>query len=132
MDLQERRALIKTVANPDSNVDYVVDLRGHISFPGGGGRSSVEIRYVPDRWILQVETFDAYLKAVGGQEWPTLEELATTVLNDIANEVVPRWLQAIVSAPDDEHSSVDRHGVMLEDRQPNWNNPQLLARLKQH
>ena len=130
MDLRERRALIQIEDNPDRNLDYVVDMKGHASYPGGAGRSTIEIRYVPDKWILRTGALDNYFKALGMVEWTSVEEIATTILNDLSNEIVCRWIQVIVSAPDDEHPSVDRHNVMIEDQQPGWDNPRLLDRLK--
>lgn len=130
MDLRERRDLVKTETNPDRNHDYVVDLKGHTAHPDKAGPSTIEVRYVPDKWILRSDAFDTYLKALGTEKWVSVEELATTILNDLSNETVCRWVQVVVSAPDDEHKSVDRHTVMVEDIQPGWSNPRLLDRLK--
>ena len=54
------------------------------------------------------------------------------ILDDVNNEVVPRWVQVTVTAPGDRAAGVDGHGVMLEDRQPRWDNPALLSRLERY
>ncbi|MEE8393877.1 MAG: hypothetical protein V3R66_05985, partial [Rhodospirillales bacterium] len=60
--------------------------------------------------------------------WETMEKVAVMVLNDINNEVVARWTQVSVAASKDKAS----HNVMVEDRQPHWDNPDLLSRLKRY
>ena len=52
------------------------------------------------------------------------------ILDDINNEVVARWVQITVSSPDPTDSALEFHGIVLEDRQPKWDNPALLSRLK--
>ena len=59
-------------------------------------------------------------------------DLSSNILNDVNNELVTRWLQLSISAPNQVHHGIDRHEVMLEDRQPNWDNVGLLSRLKQY
>jgi len=63
--------------------------------------------------------------------WHNPEDLAVTVLTDINNEVITRWIQVQVNVPELQHHAVDTHGVVIEDRQPGWDNPALMARLVQ-
>ncbi len=129
MDLSERRALLETCDNPDKNIDYLVTLSGHL--PGGGDkRHLIEVRYVPDRLILDVRAFGGYLEALSSIEWQTAEDLAVTVLTDINNQIICRWVQVDVNVPELQHHAVDTHGVVLQDRQPNWDNAALLNRLE--
>lgn len=129
MDLMERRALLAVSDNPDKKIDYLVTLSGHL--PGGGGASQVvEIRYVPDRFIMESESLGRYLEALSNMKWDAPEDLAVTVLTDINNEVVARWAQVSVSVPEMQHLAVDTHAVVIEDRQPGWDNPGLLGRLE--
>jgi len=129
MDLIERRALLKAANNPDKKLDYLVTLSGHL--PGGGSaRQMIEVRYVPDKLILNVESLDAYLDALSNQVWNNPEDLAVTVITDINNEIVSRWVQVKVNIPELHHRAVDIHGVVIEDRQPGWDNPGLLGRLE--
>ncbi|MCW8914551.1 MAG: hypothetical protein OQK24_01710 [Magnetovibrio sp.] len=129
MDLMDRRALLETCDNPDKKIDYLVTLSGHL--PGtGGNRQIIEVRYVPDKLILDVRAFGNYLETLSDMKWTTAEDLAVTVLTDINNQIISRWVQVTVNVPELQHHAVDTHGVVLEDRQPNWDNPALLGRLE--
>ena len=128
MDVQARRNLLATSDNPDSRLDYVVTLSGRLG--GGDDAAQVAIRYVPDRAILEEGCFTAYLDALGGTDWPTLEAAATAILDDLNNEVVARWVQVTVSTGAERGERGVEHSVYLEDRQPTWDNPALLARLR--
>ena len=132
MDILERRTLLTTERNPDSKLDYVVAINGVIATKIEDQGSNVKLRYVPDRTILAPSAFGRYLEALGGIEWLSLEETAAAVLNDVNNELIARWVQVSVSAPGKLHPGIESHEVLLEDRQPNWDNAGLLSRLKQH
>lgn len=132
MDILERRKLLETEKNPDSNLDYVISITGHMATHDEVDSSTVNLRYVPDRDILNPASFGRYLDALGTVEWQSLEDAAAAVLNDVNNELIARWVQVSISAPDQVHPGIDRHEVLLEDRQPNWDNAGLLSRLKRH
>ena len=55
-----------------------------------------------------------------------LETLGLALLDEINNEIVPRWVQIAVSA--DSPGSL-AETVILTDRQPNWDNPEILGAL---
>ncbi len=129
MDLQSRRALLKNKANPDPRLDYLVFLEGHLAGTEVM-RTSILLRYVPGKMILDTHAFGVYLDTLSGLNLETPEDIAVTLLSDITNELLPRWAQVEVHAPDVHHAAVDVHGVVLEERQPNWDNPALLGRLK--
>ena len=129
MDPHARRSLLSAVRNPDSKLEYVISISGHMTPFESDQRSSVVLRYVPDRLILAPPAFGRYLDAMGLLQWSSLEEAAVTLLNDISNELVARWVQVSVTAPQHIHPGVLGHDVLLEDRQPNWDNAGLLARL---
>ena len=129
MDLMERRAHLKIQPNPDRKLDYLITLEGHLPSTTST-RQSVEVRYVPDKNIMDVKAFGAYLEALASIDWPSPEELAVTVITDINNELIARWVQVTVNAPDLLHHAIETHGVVLEDRQPDWDNPMLLNRLE--
>lgn len=126
MDIFERRTLLSTDRNPDIKLDYVVAINGLIT------TSIVKLRYVPDRTILVPSAFGEYLETLGGIEWQSLEETAAAVLNDVNNELIARWVQVSITAPGEFHPGIESHEVLLEDRQPNWDNEGLLSRLKRH
>jgi len=127
-----RRATIAVIDNPQPLLDYVATLSESLRDSSATGASlqnqaSLLIRYVPDGVILEKASLGAYLDMIAGTEWASLEEIATTILDDLNNEVVPRWVHVGLSGPEDENGA--RHSVILEDRQPDWENPDLLARL---
>ena len=120
MDSHTRRSRLTTAQNPESRLDYIVSLRE--SFEGG----EVLVSYVPDRFILVPDSLGDYLSAVDAFTSRNLEETAATILGDLNNELVPRWVQVAVSRL---HDGAIRHRVAVEDRQPKWDNPGLLSRL---
>lgn len=129
MDLQSRRRLLKCNDNPDVRLDYLVFIEGHLAGTQVT-RTTILLRYVPDRMILDTHAFGTYLDTISTLNLDTPEDIAVTILSDITNEMIPRWAQVEVHAPDMQHDAVDVHGVVLEERQPNWDNPGLLGRLK--
>ena len=132
MGLMTRRQLLTADGNPGTRLDYVVALEGGIPGDAQGGPRTVGLRYVPDKLVLQPAAFGRYLEALAAETWPSLEDLAVTILDDMNNEVVPRWVQVTVSLPDTRQPGVESHGVILEDRRPKWDNPALLSRLRRY
>lgn len=127
MDNDDRRALLHTAARPGSqDLDYVVSLGGGVTHAAHGAPLSVVLRYVPDRRIVEPPSFSAYLRALGGNPLASVEAVGVAILEDVSNEAVPRWLQVLVTAESDD----PQYAVLLEDRQPKWDNRTLLSRLK--
>lgn len=122
MDIHVRRGHLVTANSPETRLDYVVSLSGSLRDLG-----HIHVRYVPDRLILTPNSFARYLDALETISWTHLEEVAAAILTDLNNELVARWVQVALSHAD---SSLETdHHILLEDRQPNWNNAQLLSRL---
>lgn len=117
-DPAPRRALLRFAANPDPALDYMVTLTAPLHDGSG-----VEIRFVPDTQVLDAACLPVYLAALpaGGPE-----SLAALVLGDLANELLPRWVRVTLSAGD---PGGVRHVVVMEERQPRWDNAALLGRL---
>lgn len=127
MNAPEARRLLSTAANPDTHTDYVVGIEAETPpLPGLGG-VRVTLRYVPDKLILGPVCLDGYLSALACHPWTTLEDLALALRDDLNDVLVPRWLELSIHPM--EALSAFRHGVLVEDRQPHWHNPTLLARL---
>lgn len=120
MDAIVRRGHLTTAANPNSRTDYIVALSGKI-----GALYTVDIRYIPDEAILIPDSLATYLGTLATVQWPHLEALAASIVSDVNNELVPRWVQITVSGI----SAGMSHRVTLEDRQPRWDNPVLLSRI---
>ncbi|OHC74865.1 MAG: hypothetical protein A3G18_10115 [Rhodospirillales bacterium RIFCSPLOWO2_12_FULL_58_28] len=124
----ERRGILKARTSPDFKLDCISTLEGKI------GLSSVSLRYVPDKHILDPKSFGAYLKAINDLPWESPEAMTLAILDDVNNEIVARWTRiTVTTAPE---TSVDKgivaHSVMVEDRQPKWDNPALLSGLKRN
>ena len=129
MKVKERRALLETHANPDSALDYVSGLLGTLQAFGLGKPTLLSIHYVPDRMIIDPAAFGRYLEALSALEWDSLEQLATEVLGDFNDHLIGRWVRVVVTAPEGAYPGVGSHEVLIEDRQPGWDNPSLLSRL---
>ena len=116
-----RREHLTTAANPDARHDYLVELRGE---PVPGTR--LTLRYVPDRSVATPDGIAVYLGALADTTAETgPEALAIAVLDDLNNELIPRWVEVTV-----ERSRPVPHRVVVEDRQPGWDNPPLFARMR--
>lgn len=132
MDLLTRRTTLGTTPNPNSGVDYVASLAGRLT--GGGPdlpQLIIKVRYVPDRLIIKPDIFIAYLRTLGASHWDSMEACAVALLDDFNNEIVPRWLQVVMTAQEDLTGCLE-HEVIMDDKQPNWENPGLLSRLKRY
>jgi len=129
MDMLERRSHLASTPNPDKKLDYIVTLEGYLPSAHSQSRH-ISLRYVPDRDVLDAKAFGNYLAALAKEPWETPEDLAVTVLTDVNNEVVARWVQVSLSVPELQHHAVKTHAVVLEDRQPGWDNTNLLGRLE--
>jgi 7-cyano-7-deazaguanine reductase len=125
----ERRNLISAHANTSLALDYVTTFSGQISHSNGPDIATikVDVRYVPDKLVMDMNSLPDYLQRLNDLAQHPLEKLAGVILEDLNNELVPRWLH-VTAAVGDTANPV-RHSVAFEDRQPNWDNPALLARL---
>lgn len=127
-----RRQLLKAAPNPSSKLDYVSTLDGRITAGGSTEAVEVTVRYVPDRMILPAGSFTAYLQSIAAESWSSLEEMGTVIINDAADQLVPRWIEVHLSARQNIEGAIESRAVLLTDRQPRWDNPLLLARLKRY
>jgi len=126
-----RQSCIETAPNPEFHGDYLCLLSGTLGQHGGAGQSAaVTLRYVPDKWLIKPAVFTAYLSQVPATEDRLLEETAHLILDDLNNQLVARWVQILLDVPSPD-GGPPAHRVLLEDRQPQWDNPSLLARVRQ-
>ncbi|MBL28733.1 MAG: hypothetical protein CMM50_14395 [Rhodospirillaceae bacterium] len=124
---RDRRRQLTVAPNPRSGLDYVVTLGGTLSLEGMPGQVTARVRYIPDRDTLAAPVFTRYLAALANAPWPDLETLGAAMLGDLNSELVPRWMQVVLLTT---RSDDGEYSVLLEDRQPKWDNPRLLGRLK--
>lgn len=125
----ERRSLLSTAPNPDPKSDYLVTIEASFLLRLRT-EITVTLRFVPDRDILASDSLDTYLARLSETDLPGLEAIATTVLTDVNDRLVPKWVQVEAATVIDQAVGVHRHAVLAEDRQPRWDNPALLSRLK--
>lgn len=116
-----RRRLLDTVPNPNRKLDYLTSLCDALL----DGSLVVTLTYVPGKLLIRSEAFAAYLAAFPAPA--SLEALAIELLDDINNEVVPRWVEVRLEQAAPTGSG---HRVIIEDREPKWDNPALLSRLR--
>jgi len=123
MDLNQKRDLLETLPNPNKNIDYLITLKAK----SPDGTIEIQLRYIPDRMILSAQSFPNYVSSLFKAEEQTLEHYATRLAEDIHDELVTRWINASFNQIKSDGSE---HCITIEDRQPQWNNQQLIARLK--
>jgi len=120
-----RQERITTHPLPASTVEFLCHLEGRIAAID----ATVNLSYVPYKNILAAETFADYLTElpVPDDTASALETSAAVILDDLNNELVPRWLQLVLTRHRAD-GTVQR--VLVEDKQPRWNNKVLLSRAK--
>ena len=125
-----RRGHLSVRPNPSPGLDYVVTLEGRFRARGQAAEIALGLRYVPDRLILAGAAVEAYLGALGGASWSSLEAIAGAALEDLNNELVARWVHLTLCVEHGAGTRHQSHRVTFEDHQPGWDNPGLLARLE--
>lgn len=119
-----RRKALETRSNPQTSLDYLIA----IDTPTTPERA-IRLRYVPDKLLLLPDAFETYLAALTASGETPAEEMALAIIEDINNEVVPRWVQIqIENSVNGPEPTSSTYRVVIEDRQPNWDNPQIIAR----
>lgn len=107
---RDRRAVLAPLPNPSPRRDMLIALE---ALP-------VRLFFVPDRLIVNPDSFAAYCARLPQAE---AEQAAERIIEDFSNEVVPRWVQVRLIGV------TPLHWVCVEDCQPHWRNPSLLAQL---
>ena len=124
-----RRETIVTQPNPVRRLDSIASFDATVRQPGHPDGIGLTLRYVPDGLIVGAGGWTAYLQEIAEFDWPSLSELAGAILSDASNQLVPRWVSVELRAP--AHAAVGGEmRVAIEDRQPNWQNPELLSRVR--
>ena len=110
-----RQEAIRIATAPPSRPEILLRTEG--VFPPS---HKIRIRYVPDRYLLPEGAFDEYLGTVPKESWVDVHEAAFVILDDLNNQLVPKWIQVAVETRAD--------AALIEDRQPQWQNAPLLSR----
>lgn len=117
-----RREAIACRDNPFGDRDYVVALPFVLppAQPGEGAGEG-RILMVPDRLIVGPEGLERYLAALAAARFDSPEARAGSMFDDLNNQLIPRWLWLRLEE--------GGRGVILQERQPNWRNDDLLTGL---
>lgn len=83
----------------------------------------LSIALLTDRLAPCPEVLSSYLPSLTANEKERTDILATTILTDLANVYVPRYLRIRLKTP--------QMSLTLEDRQPRFNDDALIGRLLQ-
>jgi 7-cyano-7-deazaguanine reductase len=108
----------------------MVQLDGPITFSKNQKTINVLIMYVPDRLVLTRECLEIYFSSISNASYKSLESLAIEILDDVNNEIVPRWVQIDISALGSAGSPECNTLITAIDRQPGWDNSNLLFKTK--
>jgi 7-cyano-7-deazaguanine reductase len=119
--LRRRRACLTRTANPAPDHDRITILSGELptSSQLDGGPIHVDLRFIADRDVIAPAALATYFQAAARESHATLEAYADLVLDDLNNELVPRWIWLRLQC--------GGHQVIQQDQQPGWDNTGLLA-----
>lgn len=117
-----RQGVLGTLPNPHQLQDYLVQHDSSIT--AAGRVLKICIRMVPDKDIAQNTSLNDYLKTFAHSDVP-LETLASHILEDLLNTLIPRFLHIELIHEQDGQL----HRIVMEEKQPKWSNTALLARL---
>lgn len=126
--LRARRALLQSQPSPATGHDYLVDLHIVLRLNARPNALDLRIRYVPDRDLLDQDQTAPYWQHVEAYDWDSLPSLALNVLEDLNNEIIPRWLQVQLRDPS-LHDRCQDQMITVEDKQPGWHNQRLMDRI---
>ncbi len=99
--------IVQTHPNPAPHHDYLITLHHP-------GQRIITVRYVPDRLVLAQPAFGALCSQLPEQMLP--EQVATRVLAQLADWLVPRWIEVTC------HHHATHHRVTIAEHAPGWNN----------
>ena len=114
------RHLLQCGSNPNPALDYLIMIDDCAPKTDW----SIALRYVPDKLIVEPDAIARYVERLVTQGDAGAEKIALAILEDLNNETVPRWIEVACA-----HRGTPQHRVLIGDRQPNWENSGLLARL---
>ncbi|WP_417317150.1 hypothetical protein [Emcibacter sp.] len=115
---------LKAAGNPDKLREYVIELHKALEFDRE--TYSITLKYVADKLVLVHDTFADYLDQCQVQEWNTPEGLASNIMEDCMDVLIPKWIRIQIFYIDEEGGL--QANVYIEDRQPSWDNDALISR----
>ena len=94
---------ITTSPNPDSRKNWIISVE--ITDP-----VLIRLRLVPDKLIADHRSLKNHIDEIINKNWSSPEEMSLAIIENINNELIPKWLEVIYA-----HEGVS---VKIEDRQP--------------
>ena len=95
--------LIKTYPNPDSRKNWIISIELNTE-------PAILLRYIPDRLVADHISVKEYLNSQLSIEWPMPEKMLLKMIEDVQNELVPKWLEV--------EYNLQGIVVKIEDKQP--------------
>lgn len=131
---KRRQKIFDRRKNPAPEHDYVTRLTGFFKNIESYELEDVEsvecrLRYIPDKAIIVAESFRNYLDLLDEMPFNTLEQAVGVILEDIEEAIDPRWIQLHLSQQV-VMGGLQEHEIMVEETKEDWQNDQLLSRLK--
>lgn len=77
---------IKTFSNPDNRKDWVITFK--IDAP-----AEITLRFVPDKLIAEHQSLRDNILGLINQQWETPEKLSLAIVEQVNNELIPKWLE---------------------------------------
>lgn len=124
MTISSKEALT-SFPNPYRNKTYTVSITQEITLKNQS--FSFGLRYVPDKLLLNHEGLVGYLEQVLTHNDKKAEIMAHDILEDVMDQVVPKWIE--VNFSHEENKFGQNVLITIEDRQPGWEDDDLLKRL---
>lgn len=112
-----RGQTVETFASPDSKTDFLCRLEARWA----AADVPLVLTYVPDKLMVSEPAFARFAAGFDPPAGP-LEVRAAAALRTLNDDLVPRWIQLRAGA--------GAHRVLIEDRQPKWQNDALLRRVE--
>ncbi|HPF46009.1 MAG: hypothetical protein KDF58_09795 [Alphaproteobacteria bacterium] len=99
--------IIAVTSIPDGRKNWVISVETNEP-------TYLKVRYVPDKLIADHVSIKNYIANSLTQTWSSPEKMILTIIEDINNELVPKWVQVFYS----------KNGVSItiEERQPGLEN----------
>lgn len=94
---------IITSTNPDNRKNWFITVE--ITTP-----VNINVRMAPDKLVAEHSSIKSYLNSKLVQKWVSPEEMVLEIIEELNNELVPKWIEVIYM-----HEGIK---IEIQDRQP--------------
>ncbi len=116
--MTEIRNKIICLDNPNPRREYIISFK-FIPVMILMKARQLTIRFIPDLLILDQDALKNYLDSLHIVKANTIEELTLNILDDITDQLIPRWIELTVRT---KYHNRDITTISIEESQPNWKN----------